>query len=125
MGADVFMEGAAAFAAEADWIGVNCHWTDANGLHSRSGGLLYEEYRRRFPDSLLMITEFSNPASDVPAGEKARQYHDYLQTLRNRRGIGAAFGYAISAESGHEAIVWRNGTQKDAIIPRVIGSRKF
>jgi murein DD-endopeptidase MepM/ murein hydrolase activator NlpD len=125
MGADLFLEGAAAFAAKADWIGVNCHWTDANGLHSRNGGLLYEEYRRRFPDNLLMITEFSNPAIDVPASEKARQYHDFLQLLRNRKGIGAAFGFAISAESGYETIVWRNGNHRDAIIPKIIGARKF
>jgi hypothetical protein len=125
MSAVDFIEGAAESAAEADWIGVNCHWTDAAGLHSRNGGLWFDDYRGRFPGSLLMITEYNNPAAGVPDEVKARQYLDFLQMLRSRKDIGAAFGYAISAEIGHNSVVWRNGNGATDAIPEIIGKRPF
>jgi len=58
-------------------------------------------YRTRFPDKLLMITEFSNnadklngvPVSDV---DKGNQYMKYYQLLRQEPNLGAAFAFALT-----------------------------
>jgi hypothetical protein len=123
MSADDFIAGAAQAAATADWIGVNCHWTD--GASMRAAETAYEEYRARFPSKLLMITEFSNPTGDDGDMEKAQQYLDFYRGLRNTPGIGAAFAFAISAENGHNEVAWRNGSDSMGKIPETIGSRNF
>ena len=123
MSADDFIAGAAQAAATADWIGVNCHWTD--GASMRAAETAYEEYRARFPSKLLMITEFSNPTADDGEMEKAQQYLDFYRGLRNKPGIGAAFAFTISAENGHNSVAWRNGSDSMGKIPEIIGSRSF
>jgi hypothetical protein len=125
MSAEDFLDGAADAAAEADWIGINCYWTDGVSLRSRSGGMAIDGYRSRFPGSLLMITEYGNPAVNVADEEKARQYMDFLRILRTRNGIGAAFGYAISAEHGYDGVVWRKDRNATSVIAEVVGSRAF
>lgn len=125
MSAKDFIAGAAEAAAEADWIGINCIWTDSASMQSAQGGLVFEDYQARFPNKLLMITEFCNPAADVSDLEKARQYLDFLGALRSKKGIGAAFSYAIAADQGHESVVWRNGGDSVGSIAEIIGSRSF
>lgn len=125
MSADDFIAGAADAAAASDWIGVNCHWTDSAGMRSDEGGHVFELYQARFPGKLLMITEFSNPAAHVGDELKALQYLDFFRGLRKRAGIGAAFAYSISAEEGHDPVVWRSGRGVGGTIPKIIGSRSF
>jgi hypothetical protein len=125
MGVEEFMEGAADAAATADWIGVNCHWVDGERLSAELGGMGFKEYRARYPKKLMMITEFSNPAADVGADEKAVQYLDFYREIRSQSGIGAAFALSISAEEGHECVVWRNGRNSSGAIAKTIGARKF
>jgi hypothetical protein len=107
----------------ADWIGLHCYWVDEGGLNSPGGGLGYLEYRRRYPDKLLFITEFSNPAQGVDKRVKAQQYVRYYQSLRNVPGLGAAFAFVLSASSGFPHEVWRDEDNTLSDIPGVVGSR--
>lgn len=125
MGVEEFMEGAADAAEAADWIGVNCHWIDRAKLGMERGGMGFKEYRARYPKKLMMITEFSNPAADVGAKEKAMQYLDFYREMRSQAGIGAAFALTIAAEEGHESVVWCNGKNSNGAIAEIIGSRTF
>jgi hypothetical protein len=120
-----FLEDAEEVAATADWIGVNCHWTDPSGLNSLSGGRIFEEYRLRFPSKLLFVTEFNNPSAGVSNHTKAREYLEFYRMLRERPGIAAAFGYALSAVSGHEAVVWRGENGSRSVVAETIGGRTF
>lgn len=107
----------------ADWIGLHCYWIDEAGLNSPGGGLGYLEYRRRYPNKLLFITEFSNPAQGVEKSLKAQQYIRYYQMLRNVPGLGATFSFVLSASSGFPHEVWRNEDGSMSEIPGVLATR--
>lgn len=106
-----FMEQAESAIGAADWLGVNCIWTDRASMGSLTAGRLYREVRLRFPDKLLFITEFYNASDRTSVAEKAREYLEFYMSLRTERGLGAAFAYALSAETGHEVLVWRKEGQ--------------
>jgi hypothetical protein len=110
---------------EADWVGVNCYWTDYAGMKSFQGGRHYEAYRLRYPNKLLFITEFCNPSSQVGQTIKGQQYLDFYRMLRDTPGIGAVFSYALSAVDGHDSIVWRSTNGDQSRISSIISDRNF
>ena len=120
-----FVSEAEAAIADADWVGVNSHWIDAAGLDGELGGRAYQAFQAFFPDKLLFITEFNNPSAVVPAQVKTRQYLEFFQRLRDIKGLGAAFFYAISNPLGHPASVWRPESEEIGQIPGQIGARAF
>ncbi|MFQ5943496.1 MAG: M23 family metallopeptidase [Anaerolineales bacterium] len=120
-----FLEGADAAVLNADWIGLNSYWTTANGMEQLSGGQLYEEYRLRYPDKLMIITEFGNPAASLSSEEKANQYLEFYRRLREKPGIGAAFAFTISSREGHASLAWRSSSADPGPIARILGSRAF
>jgi hypothetical protein len=97
-----FLDGSTqAINARADWIGVHCYWqSDGNGhWQMRSddfGGMFWRRVARRFPDKLLMITEFSCNNKDVAYADKGRMYGDYYRLLRHEPNVGAAFSFALN-----------------------------
>lgn len=118
-----FLTGADAACREADWIGLHCYWLSEQELNSAAGGLGYLEYRRRFPDKLLFITEFSNVAPGTDKRAKGQQYARYYQHLRSLPGLGAAFSFVLSASSGFEAETWRLEDGNLTEIPGLVGAR--
>lgn len=120
-----FLEAADEAASAADWVGVICQWQDARGLHSLSGGLRYHLMRERYPDKLLFITECFNPASDVSADEKARQYRDFFRAVREEPGLGAAFVHPLAARRGFETVAWRSEPQNGETYARILADRDF
>ncbi len=111
--------------AEADWIGVHCYWQDQAGMLSRAEGLSFLEYQRNWPDKLIFITEFSNPAPGVDMQTKGKQYVHYFRTLRHRPGVGAAFSFVLSASSDFPHEVWRRENGEMTAVPALVGSRDF
>ncbi len=95
-----FLTGAAPAIAQSDWVGVHCYWQNDSdghwGMQSESDGMFWKRFRTRFPDKLLMITEFSNNNAGVEPAEKGRQYARYFQLLRDEPNLGAAFAFALS-----------------------------
>ena len=118
-----FLDEAEEAVQVADWVGVNCSWVEPSGMMALEGGLLFEEYRRRYPDKLIFITEFNNPSAATDGRAKGQQYLEFFRMARECRGVGAAFAYALSAAAGHDAVVWRGGDGAGTAIPEVIGSR--
>lgn len=114
-----FLETSQSAVVQADWIGVNCFWTDVAGMDGLRQGRLYDEYRLRFPEKLQIITEFGNPSSAIDDAAKASQYLAYYARLREQPGIAAALCYALGANSGYQALAW---TER---IAEAIGSRQF
>ncbi len=112
-------------ARAADFMCCHCYWLDEGGRLAADGGLVYEEYRRRYPDKLLFITEFSNPSDKVDRQAKGQQYVNYYRRLRDLPGLGAAFSFVLSGSSGFPNEVWRleNGTMTE--IPKIVGQRNF
>jgi len=118
-----FLLAAEAAAQAADWIGVNCFWTDTNGATSAQGIGLVEEYRRLFPDKLLMVTEFGNPSGAGKPVDKARQMVDFFVAARKVPNLGAVFGYVLSAANGHSGLAWREEGDVGMTFMEVIGNR--
>ncbi len=99
---DAFLDGSAAAANACDWIGAHCYWQQPahqppfpiNG--DNAGFYWHAKFKPRFPDKMLLITEFSNNSADVSPHDKGAQYADYIQLLRTELNLGAAFGFALN-----------------------------
>lgn len=111
--------------AAADWIGVHCYWLDESEMLSPEHGFGFVEYQRRWPNKLIFITEFSNPAPGVDMQTKGEQYVEYYRRLRRRQGIGAAFGFVVSASADFPHEVWRREDGRSTSIPFAVGDRDF
>ena len=109
----------------ADWIGCHCYWASDVDMLKPSGGMVFDEYRRRYPDKLLFITEFSNPSSETPARAKGQQYVEYYRRLREVSGVGAAFSFVLSASSHFPHEVWREEDGRASEIATLVGRRPF
>jgi murein DD-endopeptidase MepM/ murein hydrolase activator NlpD len=119
-----FLTGSDAACRAADWIGVHCYWTSEQDLNNAIGGLGYLEYRRRFPDKLLFLTEFSNASATVDKRTKGQQYVRYYKHLRSIPGIGAAFSFVVSATSPNfQSETWRGENGVASEIPGLVGAR--
>jgi hypothetical protein len=115
------LEDAAEGVQAADWVGVNCYWTDPASMDSPGQGRFYEEVRLLYPDKLLFVTEFGNTAPATALEQKARQYLDYYRSLREVPGIGAAFAEALPGGTGGLA-----GSPSDlGVLQQLIGRRAF
>lgn len=119
-----FLSGADAACLAADWIGIHCYWQSEAEMNSEAGGRGYFEYRRRYPNKLFFITEFSNVAAGVSKTIKGQQYVNYYRYIRGEPGLGAAFSYVLSASSGFGEETWRNEDGTVTPIPGLVGARE-
>lgn len=119
-----FLESAQGTIAHADWIGCHCYWKDEAGMFAPEGGLAYRHYLSRWPDRLVMITEFSNPTPDIPAHIKGSQYLQYYQQVKQEEGIGAAFAYVISSAVDRGAEAWRTEQGGPTPIVAAVATRR-
>jgi hypothetical protein len=121
---DVFLAQAADAIVQADWIGVHAYWQSEAEMNDAREGYGFTRYRERFPDKLLFITEFGNPAG--PKAEVAAQYARYYASLRKVPGLGAAFAYIVSTSNPEEAPrwAWRTESGQDVGIAFVVGQRR-
>ncbi len=120
---EAFLESAAGAVQFADWIGCHCYWENDAEMFSREAGLAYKLYLDEWPDKLVLITEFSNPSPSISPHVKGTQYLQYFSHLRNEKGVGAAFAFAVSAVKGHQSEVWRGENGRATPIVAAIGSR--
>jgi hypothetical protein len=109
---DTFLNESAPAANSADWIGVHAYWQQPPGqppfpMDGDNAGFIWRsKFKPRFPDKMLMITEFSNNSADVSPGDKGVQYADYIRLLRTEPNIGAAFSYALSLDQDNNQEAW-------------------
>lgn len=123
--AEEFLSQAEAAAQQADWIGLHAYWVNEKEISDERLGFSFQNYRERFPEKLLFITEFGNPFQ--PKTVVADQYARYYGLLRNVRGLGAAFAYVISSPDPTESArwAWRDEAGNDVGIAAIVGQRKY
>jgi hypothetical protein len=119
-----FLAQAIPAAQQADWVGLHAYWVNEREFNSGRLGLNFTHYRNLFPEKMLFLTEFGNPAQ--PKHEVADQYSRYFGLLRGVLGLGAAFAYIISSPDPAESALWgwRDEAGKDAGIAGIVGQRK-
>jgi hypothetical protein len=120
-----FVEQAEAAILSADWVGVNCFWAGSGGVRDIRGGRVFEEYRARFPQKLIFITEFGNPTLKKHPALVSSQYLDFYRMVRNLPGFGAAFAFGISAAEGYRPLVWRDDQGALGDLAEQIGMRDW
>jgi murein DD-endopeptidase MepM/ murein hydrolase activator NlpD len=110
-------------ARTADWIGVHCYWQSEAEMSAERGGFNFQEYRRRYPNQLLFVTEFSNVAPAVDKRTKGQQYSRYYQMVRNVPGLGGVFSFILSSTQGFETESWRDEAGNLSDIPAQVATR--
>jgi len=120
-----FLDAAAFAAQQADWVGLHAYWVNDREMTDGRLGFNFVNYRERFPEKLLFVTEFGNP--NQPKGVVASQYARYYGMLRHVNGLGAAFAYIVSTPDPIESPrwAWRDETGADAGIAGIVGQRSF
>ena len=96
-----FLQQAEAGLQAADFICVHAYYSDSAELEGKTMDLI-KDYRRRWPNKLLFITEFGNGNPKVGAAEKGRQAKKFYHLCNQIPGIGAAFYYIISGSGWHD-----------------------
>ncbi len=119
-----FLDEAEEAAACADWVGLQYYWSTPAESVSLRGGLLAREYRIRFPDRLLFVTEFASLSTSATDQQKAAEYLAFLRRLDRVPGVAAAFAFALSSADGHQDIVWRRGGRAEAPLAAILGARR-
>ena len=94
-------------------------------MEALTEGRLYQEYQLRYPDKLLIITEFGNPSVSMSSEQKAGQYLEFYRRLRGQPGIAGAFCFAISALKGYASLVWREQGKPAGEIVDLLAGRSF
>lgn len=120
-----FLQEAEPALQAADWIGVHVYWRTEEDRHDLRSGLLHEEMLLHNPDKLLVITECGNPSPDISEDEKSRQLLAFMNAIRRRDGIAAAFAYPLSNIDGIDSFCLRSeqGGLKPAVA--ALGKRIF
>ena len=118
-----FLDQATFAVLQADWIGVHCYWVNGEEMFDRELGFAWADYRQRFPEKLLFITEFGNPRD--PKAVVGEQYARYYNRLRKVEGLGAAFSYVVSTSDRTESPrwAWRDESGNEVGIAEVVGRR--
>lgn len=124
MSSDTFLDEAEIAAQQADWVGLHAYWVNEKELNDQALGAGFARYRERFPEKLLMITEFGNPRQ--AKHQVAEQYGRYYGMLRNLPGLGAAFAYVVSTPDAAESPLWawRDEAGNDLGIAAEVGRRR-
>jgi hypothetical protein len=106
-------------------VGVHAYWVNEREITDDREGFGFTLYRQRFPEKLLFITEFGNPAQPKPV--VAEQYARYYGALRRAPGLGAAFAYVVSTSNPAESALWawRDEAGQDLGLAAEVGRRRY
>ncbi len=86
--AQTFLQEADEAALAADWLGVQCYWSNWKQLEDADP---VGRLRQWHPDKLIFGTEFGNLNSLVDATAKTREHKLFMAGLESQPGIAAAF----------------------------------
>lgn len=103
-----FLDGAVSGVEAADFVGVHAYYLNMEEVRQAAEQVKW--YRRRYPDKLLFVTEFSNPApfNQVSAREKGRQAAEFYRLCNDIPGVGAAYYFIVSGSGWDDQALRRN-----------------
>jgi hypothetical protein len=79
-------------------------------------------YCDRFPNKLILVTEFSNPSPNVHKDIKGREYVQFYTEARELPpNLGALFAFALSASGEFEHETWKGSSIVNRVGSRSLG----
>ena len=114
-----FLQQSEAALQAADFICIHAYYSDWNELETKTIGIV-KEYRRRWPNKLLFITEFGNGNPKTSAVEKGRQARKFYQLCNEIPGVGGAFYYIISGSGWHDWALRSEGGGSSGIMEQML-----
>jgi len=118
-----WLNGCSSAIEKADWLGFHTYWHtwDDFAYWSKRD----EEYHARFPDKMIIVTEFSNQTLG-PEGEAIEQYLEFYRRLRGVPYIKAAMSFIQSSPDPRWAKeAWRHEDGTFKPIVEALGTRDF
>lgn len=98
----------------ADFICVHEYWDVADRMKESAQRII--DFCNQFPNTPIMVTEFSNPIKGVDKHIKGQEYAEFYKLMRSApENLKATFAFLVSASSGWESEVW-----KDSPIPEIV-----
>ncbi len=101
-----FLEGAKLAMRAADFLCVHAYYISMEEVRTDAIELV-KRYRRRFPDKLIFVSEFSNPnpQKKFPAAEMGKQAKEFYRLCNEIPGVGAAYYFIVSGSGwDHQAL---------------------
>ncbi len=117
-----FLGGCGTAIGKADWLAIHQYFRSFQEMEASMQDIVWE-YRRRWPDKVLMMTEFGNPYDDVSKAAKGQQYASYYNMIDDVPGMAAAFGWVISAPVKFESQTWREENGRPTAIVQAVAGR--
>ncbi len=115
---EVFLAQAEGAVRQADFVCMHTYW-GADGSTYLDSIRKVRQFCDRFPNQLVMVTEFSNTHERIGKDVKAREYVQfYSEAQRLSPNLGALFSFALSATEGYPEQMW-----KGSPIPEIVGRR--
>ncbi len=105
-----FLEGAEAAVRAADFLCVHAYYVNMKEVRGSAIELI-KKYRRRFPNKLMFVSEFSNPdpARNIPAAEKGKQAKEFYRLCKQIPGMGGAYYFIVSGSGWDHQALRRDG----------------
>lgn len=101
-----FLEGAISAVQAADFLCVHAYYVSLEEVSTEAIALV-KKYRKRFPDKLIFVTEFSNPdpQKKIGAVDKGQQAKEFYRQCAQIPGVGAAYYFIVSGSGwDHQAL---------------------
>ncbi len=103
-----FLAGAGAALQAADFICVHAYFANLEEVRGPAIETV-RDFRRRWPDKLLFVTEFSNPTQGRSPEDRGAEIKEFYRLCNEVPGVGAAYYFIISGTNwDHQALRFDN-----------------
>lgn len=118
---DVFLTQAERATKQADFICMHTYW-GKDGSTFMDAINQVKTFCDRYPDKLVLVTEFSNNAENVGKDVKGREYVQfYSEAAKLPRNLGGLFAFVLSASAGFEHETWIGSPIAGRVGSRTLG----
>jgi murein DD-endopeptidase MepM/ murein hydrolase activator NlpD len=117
---DRFLMEAAAAVRLADFMCCHVYW-GGDGSTPDTALRQLEQFCRKYPDKIVLLTEFSHNGGGIDKAVKGDQYRDFYRAIQTMPpNLGAAFSFCLSSTGTFQAETWieKNGTLS-GIVPKL------
>jgi hypothetical protein len=103
---DKFLQEAAAAVQNADFFGLHAYW-GADGSDYQVAVSRVRTLCQRYPNKIVLVTEFSNNDPNLDKAAKGNQYRQFYQAVQTLpANLGAVFAFCLASTSSFASETW-------------------